>query len=607
MREFHAHTFDYFDEVGNGSFDPNNPPPINIFGGDVLVPGGGITAGSGLVSGVNGTAFSGEANASGQTHLYTGIAIGARKELSGGFKGGANSDDSKLSQILLDLNGDGRLDQVLVTGDGVFWQPNTGTPTAPSFGPAQSIPSLSAINLSAGSTFTAGGEVFVANAGFGAVGLGDVSFGRINEQLYFVDVNGDGLPDLVNNGAVLFNRLDANGNPSFAPGSPTPLGTGAATNTAGLITNTPDQEARAQAAFPLVDSLRRWVAPFTGTIDITGQIALVRRGDPAADGVRAAIQFEDTEIFSLTIADPTDLTPKPITGLTGVQISAGQRLYFRVNSRNDGAFDTVSFDPIITYRSVNGAAVDPATLDENGLPVFATTASADYAYGGRALPVVVPANGTVALTGNIIKPFITSDEVRFVITRNGNPVPVFERVFAPTETGTLPISVPPLTLTQGDMLLARIDTDTRVNLSGIRFTPRLAYETVDGAPAPTNPVDGTRLLTLDLLAAAQIYPISATTPFAPWISPGGTFEITQIVAGSAPAGFNGRITLAAKSGGALLAKQQIQIVNGAIFGPDRLSAILTLAAGQVVFFTAEATNSGTLGSLHHRRADDVGW
>ena len=37
-------------------------------------------------------------------------------------------------------------------------------------------------------------------------------------------MNGDGLPDLVSNGTVLFNRLDANGNPSFAPDSPTPLG-----------------------------------------------------------------------------------------------------------------------------------------------------------------------------------------------------------------------------------------------------------------------------------------------------------------------------------------------------------------------------------------------
>ena len=64
---------------------------------------------------------------------------------------------------------------------------------------------------------------------------------------------------------------------------PTPIGAGAATNTAGLITVTPEEQAAAAAAFPLVDSLRRWVAPFTGTIDITGQVALTQSGDAAAD------------------------------------------------------------------------------------------------------------------------------------------------------------------------------------------------------------------------------------------------------------------------------------------------------------------------------------
>ena len=28
-----------------------------------------------------------------------------------------------------------------------------------------------------------------------------------------------------------------------------------------------------EAAFHLVDPIRRWIAPFTGTIDITGQVA----------------------------------------------------------------------------------------------------------------------------------------------------------------------------------------------------------------------------------------------------------------------------------------------------------------------------------------------
>jgi RHS repeat-associated protein len=596
---FNAHAFDYFDDVGTPTANS-----LNGFSPSVAVPGGGVTQGSGRVSDVSGTAFSGEANASHQTHLYTGFTVtgfvGFIKEVSGGFKTGTENGDAKLSQILIDLNGDGRLDQVFIASDGVRWRPNTGSPTAPTFGQNEPVPGLAAINQSSSSAFTAGGEVFV---GPGA-GLFDVSRTRVSEPLYFADVNGDGLPDLVTNGGVvLFNRLDANGNPSFAPDSPTPLGTGAAANTAGLITVTPEERAAAEAAFPLVDSLRRWVAPFTGRIDITGQLALTQAGDAAADGVRAAIQLEDTEIFSVTIANPTDLTPKPITGLTDIYVTAGQPLYFRVNARDDGgfdkvnAFDTVSFDPTITYRRVNGApVVNPAAPDENNLAAFTATASADYAYGGRALPVVVPASGTATITGTLSKPIPTSDEVRFVITRitPTGTQEIFKRIFAANETGSADVSVP-LTITQGDQVLARIDADTRVNLAGLRFAPTLAYQTIDGEP-PIG-ADGLRQLKVDLPATAQIYPVSAVSPFAPWVSPGGTFEITQVVAGSAPTGFNGRITLAAKSNGTLLAKQVINIVDGQILGPDRLSALLSLAADQVVFFTAEATNPGTLGAF----------
>src|SRR5262249_39188502 len=160
------------------------------------------------------------------------------KEVSAGAKVGANIDNPHLSQILVDLNGDGRPDQVFLSDGGVFWRPNTGALTAPSFGPAQPVPGLSAINRSSGAPLTAGPGAVVGPA----AGLFDVSLGRISEQVYFADVNGDGLPDLVSNGTVLFNRLDANGNPSFAADSPTPLGSGAPTNTAGLITPTPDQQ-----------------------------------------------------------------------------------------------------------------------------------------------------------------------------------------------------------------------------------------------------------------------------------------------------------------------------------------------------------------------------
>jgi hypothetical protein len=360
----------------------------------------------------------------------------------------------------------------------------------------------------------------------------------------------------------------------------------------GLITVTPDQQAAAQAAFPLIDSIRRWVAPFTGTIDVTGPIALAQAADPTdttADGVRVAIQLENSELFSLTIA-PSDITTKQITGLTGISVTAGQRLYFRVDSINDGAFDTVSFDPTITYRTVNGAAVDPTTLDENGLPVFATTASADYAYGGRSLPVVAPAAGTATLSGTIIKPNVTTDDVVFTVMQgppSGPATPVFSQTILAGATGTVPFSTP-LTLNQGDLVTARIETDTRINLFGIRFTPTLAYQTIAGAPAPTKP-DGTPALTQEMPATAQVYSVSTfPNPSAPFIAPAGQVQVTWTATGATT---SGQITLAAKSGGVLLQK------SSASSGTAQLNLSLNLPAGTPVFFTADATDPATLAAF----------
>src|SRR5262249_32176031 len=203
-----------------------------------------------------------------------------------------------------------------------------------------------------------------------------------------------------------------------------------------------------------------------------------------------------------------------------------------VTSGNDGQSDTASFDPPITSPQVNGAAVDPATLDDAGLPAFVTTASTDFAFAGRPMPVFVPVDGQATISGAIVKPNITTDEVHFTITltRAGATTTVFSRVFAPGETGTDTIEqgTPPqglmVDLQQGDLILARIDSDTRINLSGIRFAPTLAYQTIQGSPAPRTP-NGTPALQLDLPATAQIFATSNLGPGGqptPFVAPGGS-------------------------------------------------------------------------------------
>jgi len=73
--------------------------------------------------------------------------------------------------------------------------------------------------------------------------------------------------------------------------------------------------AKLDAANPLVDTVRRWVAPFSGTVAITGNLNLVqdtstkRAAYKTADGVRAAIQLNGTELYSVRI-QPADTRPR---------------------------------------------------------------------------------------------------------------------------------------------------------------------------------------------------------------------------------------------------------------------------------------------------------
>jgi hypothetical protein len=213
------------------------------------------------------------------------------------------------------------------------------------------------------------------------------------------------------------------------------------------------------------------------------------------------------------------------------------------------------------------------------------------------MPVVVPATGSATVTGTLVKPNVTTDDVTFTITQNGSPV--FSQLVpagSTTSAAGTPVNVS-LTLNQGDTLIARISSNTRVNLASVSFNPVLTYQTINGATAPTAP-DGTPLLTFMMPATAQVFGVSTSaTPVAAWSAPGGQVEVTQTVSGSGPATLNAQVTLAVKSGGTLIAEQVVSIVNGAISGTATLDVVLNLAAGTPVTFTAEATDPAVVSNF----------
>jgi len=226
------------------------------------------------------SALGGAINTSVGGHLYLGFnPIDPTKQFSAGGKVGFQHSSSEGVLALIDINGDNLPDKVFKRDGAIFFRLNRSGPAGTAvFGSAQGLPSLPAIAEESSNTISFGPELYV---------IANVFTNHANTfttgSIYFSDANGDGLPDLVNDGQVLFNHLDANGVPTFSTDSstsPVPVGPGAV-DAAGIIQ---DYEAIYQQSidtYPLHDTLRRWIAPYDGQIQISGSVALIQDTSPA--------------------------------------------------------------------------------------------------------------------------------------------------------------------------------------------------------------------------------------------------------------------------------------------------------------------------------------
>src|SRR5262249_39048108 len=232
----------------------------------------GVTAG--LLGYGQASALSGALTNSGGGHLYVGFNPEApTKEGSFGGKVGFNVGGTDGVLELIDLAGDNLPDKVFKSGDGFAFRLNQSGPDGTTvFGPAHPLPTLPALSREDSVLVSGGAEAYV-----GVNALVNVAGEFTTESTYFSDVNGDGLPGLVQNGHVFFNHLvpDSNGVliPTFveddSSATPVPVGQGAV-DAAGLIADFEKEYQQQLQRFPLLDTLRRWVAPFDGQIQIAG-------------------------------------------------------------------------------------------------------------------------------------------------------------------------------------------------------------------------------------------------------------------------------------------------------------------------------------------------
>ncbi|MCH9672635.1 MAG: hypothetical protein K0U93_14445, partial [Gammaproteobacteria bacterium] len=306
-----SHTFTYYDDVRNGAAYNGLASPATWSPGDDNVE-------KNLIEIVESSALGGSDTTSEDVHAYIGFnpAIPGK---TGSFGGAFSVDASQTEGIVefMDINGDLLPDKVFreSNNDPVKFRLNQSGPGGgTSFGPVMTVGNgFTDLSYEASFGITGGAEAYPAIAVQFSV-AGDVSLGTE----YFDDVNNDGLPDYIRNGVVFFNRT-VNGVPTFLPesgGSPVPLE--AATATVPVLSALAAFEQLQRDQSVVVDTVRRWTAPFAGTIDISAPVTFSPpTGMTSPDGVRVAIQVGSNELWSTTMtAANATATPSSVTGIT---------------------------------------------------------------------------------------------------------------------------------------------------------------------------------------------------------------------------------------------------------------------------------------------------
>jgi RHS repeat-associated protein len=578
LRIFNTHTFDYFDDIRtqDGEYRAFSDAAGWTTHNDSL----GASVPDGQAS-----ALSASTSSSAGGHLYVGFNPALpRKSGSAGGKAGFNAGSAEGLLALTDVNGDSLPDKVFRTGAGVFYRPNLAKPGGqPKFGDTPvKLTNLPGISSESTRSVTTGVESY-----FGVAAQLDHVSTTTRTDRYFADVNGDGLTDLVTSGSVLFGYLDANGNPAYSANSndtPVPIGAGKASGT--IVGDQTAEFERQVDAFPLLDSVRRWIAPYDGTVKIAGGVRLAQDAgtDQKADGVRVAVQHENAELWSQRIMsnDRNEYTP---SGVDTVQVRRGERVYFRVQSVLDGKFDQVTWDPDVTYTSV------PAGTDVNGLDDHRYLASRDFTLGGRPSTVTAPVTGTLHLSGDVSKVGPTTDDVAVVITRNGRDV--FTGNLPAATGGTVPINVD-IPVSANDTLSWRLRVDSPIDAGALHWVPAAHYTAADGG-VPVFDQDGNPTMKISPPYDLDMYPVSTLT------APQGSYTATRsgelTVQPELAINGDARVVFTVKRRGALLAKKAIDIVHGQVPEPESLRVTVNANEGDELFFDFSTLDTTVPGRL----------
>lgn len=462
--EMYRHDFDYF-ELGEEKYGPEQSWSVgnDNVRGDVINPIPGFTSEISALGGAKSTS----------TQIGSAVTVGpigspGTKDFTVGGTVGSGSSEANGMIAFVDINGDLLPDKVFRDGNDLRWRENLAGTGERAFGPVRPVNGIRDFSVVKTSETNFGFEANITPffAGY------ENTTARTTTSTYFSDFNGDDLVDIAHRGRIYFNALDGNGNPSFTLNSgdtPSPIVAGADPD-GELVAVDPLEQLELINMTPKHDVVRSWEAPFAGIVRISGTVQLL--DDPGLaeytreDGVSVTIQSGANELYRQRI-DAGDFTPYTPTGVNNVFVFAGQKIYFRVQSIFDGAFDRVEWDPIITY-----VGQDVVETDANDLAAFRYRASEDFLLAS-CQTVAMPFNGTVDLRGTFSKPAM-NDTLYLELLRDG--VVLLSRKFEPEAVFTdLPVNISGFRVAENDEVQLRLRANGNVNWRLPQWSPLLVY------------------------------------------------------------------------------------------------------------------------------------
>ncbi|HNR90507.1 MAG TPA: SpvB/TcaC N-terminal domain-containing protein, partial [Spirochaetota bacterium] len=540
---------------------------------------------------------------SGSANLYLGITpcFLKEKDSSIGVKMGRSYNSSRPREMLIDLDGDGLPDYVYDKGR----RYNTNR-SSPERDPGQwytfgggDVEGLNELGKESGTSNTFGVQMFL----FGLGVFNDRNWGTSKGDGYFTDVNGDGLVDYVNGTTVHFNHgADGSGKVVFRNHPPVSFGGGTADIREDDLGSRPYTKEQLDAKYNREDPIRMWQAPYSGTVRVSGPVRLVEKpGTPEAgeyvtnDGVRVSIQKGSSLLWSSAIEKDNHASLAP--SVSEIPVNEGERIYFRVNSVDDGSYDAVEWSPVVEYV---GAGVDPALLDENGRPAYVFNSAEDFSIAGTDGSWSAPEDGTADFSWTINKEQ-TSDDVMVQVIKNGEVL--MSRHLGWDEIGTFTLSeTVSLRGKQdgsggfpGDTIECRIIADTPIDWTAIRVTaaPTVTYtERNNGYPAYDK--NGNPTIVVNIPVYENLFPVRGVEgfpndPVLPFVSSKTMrarvyfpLQILSVPTGDEEVG----VTFAVKRANGLVVKQRYSITKDTIpFGALALDyTIEDLSAGDALYF-----------------------